>query len=432
MQSLLDACIRNIWQAREIKEGRPAFQVGPLVYRGLWIVDGAFLLEAVTYLGRWREARAGIEHILTFQRRDGGFQLLRKYWKETGIVLWILKRHFELTGDEAWIESLWPRVRRMVAFIHDLRRKAEGECEGLLPPGFTDGGIGGIEPEYSNVYWTMVGLESARDMARTLGKTEDARDFGKEADSLREALERAAARDGKRTAEGIVLPVVMPGGRKYSDVRGQWAFLHGVFPGRLWPADHPLVRGIMAALEKSKREGILYGSGWNARGVWNYLASFYGHALLWLGRDLEAAKVLYAFANHSSPTLAWREEQNLRGDPPRETGDMPHNWASAEFIRFVRHLLLLERGKELHLLEGIPPTWLSPGAHTALTGAPTTFGPVDMDLRVGPSGKKARLTLSLSPSRPPDKVVLHLGAGTFKVLAGRLPGRILLETDLAE
>lgn len=432
VQGLLDACIRNIWQAREIEEGRPAFQVGPLVYRGLWIVDGAFLLEAVTYLGRWREARAGIEHILTFQRGDGGFQLLRKYWKETGIVLWILKRHFELTGDKAWIESLWPRVRRMVAFIHGLRLKAEGRCEGLLPPGFTDGGIGGIEPEYSNVYWTMVGLESARDMARALGKGEDARAFGEEADSLRRALEKAAARDGKETADGLVLPVVMPGGRKYSDVRGQWAFLHGVFPGRLWPADHPLVRGIMAALEKSKREGIIYGSGWNARGVWNYLASFYGHALLWLGRDLEAEKVLYAFANHSSPTLAWREEQSLRGDPPRETGDMPHNWASAEFIRFVRHLLVLERGRELHLLEGIPPTWLSPGARTALTGVPTTFGPVGLDLQVAPSGKKARLTLTLSPSRPPGKVVLHLGTGTFQVLAGRLPGRIVLETELQE
>ncbi len=33
---------------------------------------------------------------------------------------------------------------------------------------------------------------------------------------------------------------------------------------------------------------------------------------------------------------------------------MPHNWASAEFIRLVRHLLILERGDELHLLEGLP------------------------------------------------------------------------------
>ena len=51
IQALIDSSIRNIWQAREIKDGLPAFQVGPTVYRGLWIVDGAFLLEAATMLG---------------------------------------------------------------------------------------------------------------------------------------------------------------------------------------------------------------------------------------------------------------------------------------------------------------------------------------------------------------------------------------------
>jgi len=55
---MLEACVRNIWQAREIKQGRPAFHVGPTVYRGLWVVDGSFLLEAAAILGRGRDARA--------------------------------------------------------------------------------------------------------------------------------------------------------------------------------------------------------------------------------------------------------------------------------------------------------------------------------------------------------------------------------------
>jgi hypothetical protein len=50
VQALLDSSIRNIYQAREIKNGLPAFQVGPTCYRGLWVVDGSFLLEAITYL----------------------------------------------------------------------------------------------------------------------------------------------------------------------------------------------------------------------------------------------------------------------------------------------------------------------------------------------------------------------------------------------
>ena len=39
---------------------------------------------------------------------------------------------------------------------------------------------------------------------------------------------------------------------------------------------------------------------------------------------------------------------------------MPHNWASAEFIRLTVHLLALDRGDELHLLEGLPPSGSGP------------------------------------------------------------------------
>ena len=56
IQALFDSSIRNIWQAREIKNGLPAFQVGHTCYRGLWIVDGAFILEAATILGAGDQA----------------------------------------------------------------------------------------------------------------------------------------------------------------------------------------------------------------------------------------------------------------------------------------------------------------------------------------------------------------------------------------
>jgi hypothetical protein len=56
----LNACARNIMQAREVKEGKLTFQVGPTVYRGLWVVDGNFLLEAARYLGYDRDAEQGL------------------------------------------------------------------------------------------------------------------------------------------------------------------------------------------------------------------------------------------------------------------------------------------------------------------------------------------------------------------------------------
>ena len=78
IQALLDACIRNIYQAREIKEDRPAFQVGPTCYRGTWAADGPFILEAVTYLGRAAETRAGLEQQVDQDQGPGGVAFSKK------------------------------------------------------------------------------------------------------------------------------------------------------------------------------------------------------------------------------------------------------------------------------------------------------------------------------------------------------------------
>ncbi|MCB0075367.1 MAG: hypothetical protein KDE20_28115, partial [Caldilineaceae bacterium] len=50
IMDMLTACARNILQAREVKDGLPEFQVGPTVYRGLWVIDGYFFLEAARFL----------------------------------------------------------------------------------------------------------------------------------------------------------------------------------------------------------------------------------------------------------------------------------------------------------------------------------------------------------------------------------------------
>jgi hypothetical protein len=175
----------------------------------------------------------------------------------------------------------------------------------------------------------------------------------------------------------------------------------------------------MNMLKCNEREGLVYETGWQNKGIWNYFGSFYAHAWLWLGDGQKAAKIMYAMANHASPTLVWREEQPVKSLNSREiTGDMPHNWASAEFIRMMRNFIVLERGKELHLFEGVPPAWTKPGMKTALKGIFTEFGILDVDLTVSMDGKKALVNVSLDSAnnKLPSSVVIHLDAlkGTEK------------------
>jgi hypothetical protein len=414
IQALLDSSIRNIWQARETKQGLPAFQVGPTCYRGLWIVDGAFLLEAAAILGAGDQARNGVAYELTHQKPDGRIEVMKDFPKENGIVLWTCVRHAQLTQDKAWLASVWPQLVRIAEYIRTLRRQtltnASPLDDGLIPAGFPDGGIGGVHDEYTNPYWNLLGLHAFVEAARWLGKPDEAAAWQQEYDGFMAAFRKAAARDLRKDAHGnSFLPILMGAdGAKELPQRGQWGFCHAVYPGQLFAKDDPLVAGNMAMLAATEREGMVYGTGWDATGIWNYFASFYGHAWLWQGNGRKAAQILYAYANHAAPVLDWREEQSLRGEKFKKVGDMPHNWASAEFIRLTTHLLALDRGDELHLFEGLPVGWTQPGMVTQLNGIATPFGKLTLALTIAADGKTAQLHVEPFADASCKRIVVHL------------------------
>ncbi len=430
-QALLDSCVRNIYQAREIKDGLPAFQVGPTCYRGLWVVDGSFIMDAVAMVGREQEARHGIRYLLNRQGEDGGFMLMDGHWKETGIVLWAVNRHARLTDDKAWLLQQWPALERGYAYIKAMRARAATDPKAvnyrLIPAGFSDGGLGEKAAEYTNIYWTLNGLKAAAEGAAWIGRAEQAVEWQREYDDFYATFCKAAARDMKTDSHGNrCLPIYMENGLRVPPQKGQWAFCHAVYPGQLFAADDPLVRGNMAMLKAVECQGLVLDTGWLAEGLWNYFGSFYGHALLWLGEGDRASAAMIAMANHASPLLTWREEQMpvARDNGTQYVGDMPHNWASAEMLRLACHCLALERGDELHLLEGLPAAWISkPGAVTALNEVLTEFGPLSLKLEVTADGRS--LTLSVTPPQRnhPKRIVLHAGNWAAE------PGLVELPTD---
>jgi hypothetical protein len=426
IQALVDSSIRNIWQAREIKNGMTSFQVGPTCYRGLWLIDGAFLLETATMLGAGDQARQGITCELTHQQPDGRIELLNDFSKENGIVLWTCARHAQLTRDKAWLESVWPKLQKIAEHIRALRRQTllndTPLDDGLVPPGMPDGGIGGVFPEYSNPCWNLLGLRAFIEAARWLGKSGEAAGWQKEYDDFMAAFRKAAARDMRKDSNGnTYLPVLMgEAGTRELPQRAQWGFCHAIHPGKIFDNADPLVAGTLAMLAATERQGMVCGTGWDATGIWTYFASFYGHAWLWQGNGRKAADALYAFANHAAPILTWREEQSLTGEKFRKVGDMPHNWASAEFIRLSVHLLALDRGHELHLFEGLPAEWTRPGMLTRLDRIATPFGPLTMELKIAPDGKSASLHVEPLSEASCTRVVVHCGAWTHKPGKGTL------------
>jgi hypothetical protein len=415
VQALLNSSIRNIFQAREIKNGLPAYQVGPTQYRGLWVVDGAFLLESMTYLGQIEDTKRGIEYMLSFQNEDGSFELIREHWKETGIVLWAVTQYARLTGDKEWLLSNWTNMEKAFAYIDTMRAKTminpDAPNAGLIPEGFSDGGLGIKAPEYTNIYWTLAGMNALIDAAGWLNKNEQQKKWKEKYNSFYETFYKAAKRDTKKDKAGNnYVPVLMVDTANTNPARAQWAFCHAVHPGKIFQENDALVNGNMAMLQAEEREGLIYETGWTEEGVWNYFGSFYAHAWLWLRKPQKAIDAMYAMANHASPTLVWREEQTVQDASTfRPCGDMPHNWASAEFIRMIKNFLAFERGNELHLFEALPKEWTAAGMVTELNDVYTELGILSLKFEVNRKGTVANVSINLKNKghREIESLVLH-------------------------
>ena len=435
VQAMVTACARNIMQAREIKDGLPEFQVGPTVYRGLWVVDGHFFLEAAHYLGRADDANRGIKALLRrVDEETGAIEEMKFHTKETGIALATLVRQAELAGDLERLNEVWPIIRRAVDYIQSLReaskeRGPDAPEYGLMAPSFGDGGLGGMRAEYTTPLWTLIGLKEVARIAPQLGHTDDAARFQADFDDLLLAFRAHAERDMQTLADGTpYLPMLKPGSGQHHwlpDVPGTpepwhranpgtatWALAQAIYPGQLFAPDDPLVQNFCHLLDQiDDEEGIPAETGWLPyRAVWGYAASFYAHVWLYAGRPDKAIDYLYAFANHATPTRVWREEQSFAQTQHGQfVGDMPHNWASVEFIRLVRHLLVFERGDTLELLPALPPEWLMTDHPLRLERTPTRFGPVSLSLHLD-AGGEGQLEISLTPDwlLRPNRCVLHV------------------------
>jgi len=428
----LTACARNIQQAREIKNDRLVFQVGPTQYRGLWIVDGNFLLEAARYLGYDQATDEGLRSEWSKQAASG--QVIAEsggeHWKDTAIAMFTLVRQCELKQDWTFFRDLEPNVVHALDFLISLRDQARSGTSingryGLLAPGFADGGIGGVRSEFTNTVWTLAALRAVADAADQLNmpSLSRARQFFNE---LYAAFQRMAKQEMVRHPAGFeYLPMIAHDDSSIADPdlwnrprpqTAQWALSHSIFPGEVFEKNDPIVRGHIALLQSCTQEDVPSETGWLWHdSLWTYNASFAAHVYLWAGLPDWAHRTFTGFLNHASPLYCWREEQPLQQAlAGQDWGDMPHNWASAECVRYLRHMLALEDGKSLRLLNGITASELIPTARYSLQNSPTRFGRINLEVEpAGAQGWRLRFERASGPS--PSSVSFPANIGSLQV-----------------
>jgi hypothetical protein len=433
IMEMLASCGRNILQAREIQEKAYRYQVGPTIYRGLWFVDGFFILESAHMMGRRDEAYAGILEVLKQVHMDGSIQIMDKHDKETGIALATFVRQCEIMGDDERFMEIWPICQRALGYIKKQREAtfALGEdylARGLFSPCLGDGGIN-IDPEYTTPLWVLHGLKSVYLTGKRLNLP-GYEEFKAEFDDLMKTFKMAAARDTRVTADGIsyipmsmlseeaVLERIREGQLKpdiisyeeYKPQTGTWAFDQAIYPGEVFEPDSEEVKNLTALFDSvDDQQGLPVNTGWMPfDGLWPYAGMFDAHVWLYAGNGEKAADYLYAFANHAASSRCWREEQALAGTQSSEMcGDMPHNWGSAMFIILCRNLILLEKKENLELLAGLTDEWLPrDGKILHLEKSPTKYGEVTIKM-TEQSDDIYELSYYREGRRNPEQIIIN-------------------------
>lgn len=438
-QNFLVASARNMEQSSEIKNGKKLYQVGPTVYRGLWMVDGNSLMEAARYMGHDREAQSCLEAI--WDRQDSNGLITggagEAHWKDTAVAIYSLMRQAELSQDWTYFNEMYPDAFKGLAYLRQLRDKAmgSGTLNGkykLLPRGFGDSGIGGIRSELTNTLWLLVALKYMTDVSERLflQRKFEIREFDGE---VRRAFFAMIKKEMRQHRQGFkYLPMLMsddPGWLE-ADVRkqprpqvAQIYLSQAIYPGMIFPKEHEVVSGHLALMRSILKEDIPIETGWlTDNAAWPYNAAIAAQAFLWMGMTDVARRLFVGFLNHASPLYAWREEQSLQDAATSQfIGDMPHNWASAECIRYLRHMLVLEDESILRLFDGVGPGEMFAEKPISLTYTPTRWGRISVTLE--PVDKKSWRT-QFKREDYDEKTMPKLGSVE---LPGKLPGAFYLD-----
>ncbi len=405
IQDLLDGGIRTVYQVRDVVDDYAQFQPGPSVYRGLWYGDGMWGAETAAFLGDADAARQTLEAMLMHQEENGRSGVMKPalLHRETAHMMYGICRYARLMQDWDWLDANWANLSAAMVHLMDLRRQASLDSSavyfGLMPPGLTDGGIGGIGSTYGSTYWALIAMAEAARTAEARGKPE-AEAWRLEFDDFHRAFRRAAARDTTRDEFGnLFLPMKMDyDSTKDVAQRGQWGPLHAMYAGQFLDSDEPLMQGTFKMLEAREKENHVLSLGWLTGGVWPIFEAHRAIAYLYANRPDDAERQFYSFANHSSPTLVWIEEQMPKAEGRRTTGDVPHTVGNMQVARVLRYMLLMERGADLQMMAGLPLSFIKPGARLSGLSLPTLFGPATIRLIISPDGNGAELFVDVPAS----------------------------------
>jgi hypothetical protein len=375
-------------------------QGGEGFYDQFYIRDGGYQIMELEEAGLWDAAKKAIDAYLVRQRPDGRFETQKTQFDANGQALWVLWQYYMITGDRTWLEEAYPQMRRSAEWIIKARQETDGTpFEGLLPQAIADGEYlwDGKHHIVGYDLWNLRGLECTADAADRLERTGEASEFRKEIDDYHAAIGKALQRVG--TAH---FPPSW-------ELKGtHWGNTETLWPTALFQADDPRVTATIDHARNVLGGGFIEGTiQWLGRpgAIHPYMSAYTTMASLRQGEHEQVVADYYWYLLHSTAGHAFPEGIYFKRRFAW-SNTIPHVTGASNFALLLRHMLIDERGEELHLLSATPDWWLDEGQVISIERAPTHFGEMNLTVR----GTADGVQLQLDPPRrqPPSRIVLCL------------------------
>ena len=246
------------------------------------------------------------------------------------------------------------------------RRKAPADSPfvGLLPGAFADGEFLYDRKHHIVGYdlWNLRGRLCTADAARWLGKDSDAKELLAEAAEYRKAIDAAVKRAG--------VEYFPASWEKHGTF---WGNTETLWPTELFAVDDPRVIGTIHQARKvlggGFTEGTIHWVGLPEDAIHPYMSVYTTMASLVRGEHEQVVEDFYWYLLHSTAAHAFPEGISKSGSSP---GATPFRTAPArELCQFLlRHILIHEKGDELHLLSAVPDWWLGARARRSALKMP--------------------------------------------------------------
>ncbi len=378
-----------------------ALHGGEGFYDEFYIRDGGYQIMELEEGGLFDVARKALEYYFKSQRPDGRFETQKGQFDANGQAVWVLWQFHKITGDREWLTKVYPQMRRAVDWTIKTRREAPADSPfaGVLPAAVADGEFlwDGKHHIVGYDLWNLRGMLCTADAARILGKEADARELNAEAEQYRKAIDAAWKRTG--------LPHFPPSWEK---VGTHWGNTETLWPTEIFAADDARVTALGDEVRLRHGGGFIEGTiRWlgTPDAIHPYMSAYTTMASLVRGEDEKVVEEFYWYLLHSTATHAFPEGIFYKRRFAW-SDTIPHVTGASNYALLLRHMLIHERGNELHLLPAIPDGWLDDGKEIVVERAPTFFGEVSFRVKGRPQGVEMKFT---PPQRErPERIVLHL------------------------